>query len=98
MTDLLDKPVAEIKAADISADDARRLLAAEEAGKTRKGVIAHLKGVIAAAEPGDRYLVTAKGAARIQRRQGEFYSEGDEVDGDPEALADLLQRGLVRRG
>lgn len=99
MTDLLDKTVAEIKAADISLAEARRLLVAEQAGKTRKGVIAYLQEVIAEAEKPvePRYIVTAKGAGRIHKRQGVFYAEGDEIEGGPlSSRDDLVRRGLAR--
>lgn len=104
MTDLLDRTVAEIKATPLSVAEARELLAAEKAGKTRKGVIAHLKGVIESAptatdETALCYIVTAKGAGRIQKRQGVFYGEGDEIVGGPQASKEeLVRRGLARVG
>lgn len=104
MTDVLDNTVAEIRATRFSVDEARALLAAEEAGKTRKMVIAHLKGIIEAApvaedETAVKYIVTAKGAGRIHRRQGVFYDEGDEIVGGPQESRDeLVRRGLARVG
>ena len=56
MTDILDGTVAEIKSTRLSVVEARALIEAEKAGKTRKGVIAHLEEIVASAP-------TAPGAA-----------------------------------
>lgn len=103
MTDILDGTIAEIKAAQLSVVEARHLLAAEKAGKTRKGVIAHLEDVIASApvaadETAGAYIVTAKGAGRIHKGRGIYLAEGEVVEGAPESLADLERRGFVRLG
>ena len=97
MTDILDRSVAEIRATRFSVEEARKLLAAEEAGKTRKGVVAHLKGVIESAPRATEFVVTAEGAGRIHRLPGEFYAEGDEINGAPDALDELERRGFIRR-
>lgn len=97
MTDLLDRTVAEIKAAELSVEEARRLLAAEKAGKTRKTVVAHLEAIIDSAPVAAEYVVTAKGAGRVQKRKGVFYAEGEPIEGDPRAIEDLIGRGFVAR-
>lgn len=95
MTDLLDRTVAEIRAAELSVEEARRLLAAEKAGKTRKMVVAHLEAIIKSAPVAAEHVVTAKGAGRIHKRNGVFYDEGEPIEGAPEAIADLIRRGFV---
>lgn len=103
MTDVLDRTVAEIKATSLSVAEARELLAAEEAGKTRKMVIAHLKGIIEAAptvedETAVKYIVTAKGAGRIHKGYGVYLKEGDEITGGPlSSREDLVRRGFASR-
>jgi hypothetical protein len=101
VTDILDGTVAEIKSTRLSVVEARALIEAEKAGKTRKGVIAHLEEIVASAPTAadETFIVTAKGAGRIQRRQGVFYEEGDEITGGPiESCHELVRRGLARLG
>lgn len=97
MNNILDGTLAEIKAADIAPADVPALIAAEEAGKTRKGVIAHLKGVIAAPVADEGVYLRAAVGGVVHDGKGGFFAEGDLIENaaDPDGL---IERGLACYG
>lgn len=93
---ILDKPIRIIREAvrGIAADDAKALLAAEEDGKTRKGVVDLLKEVLAEEPAPDPCLIrNHRPGVTLHLGDGRKLAFGEQAEVSPELAALLRERG-----